>query len=157
GNNGCSVQVVNGAHEVTRCVERIKQSDRNRIFLVDAMFEVTSSPNVGMFIDPRTRDISCFSCTEQIFGKGLDHTGNRYPLKDSRQLSAMIAAAERFAISLRGLGVTGYLGFDFCEYKLPAGGSSFLLAEINPRINGATYCQALFAALNRAQRIENGP
>ena len=75
----------------------------------------------------------------------------------SGQLPAMIAAAQRFALYLRDQGVTGHLGFDFCEYKSPPGGSSFVLAELNPRINGATYSQTLLAALNRTQRIQEGP
>jgi hypothetical protein len=157
GSNGSSVQVVSGSDEVTPCIERLQQTDANRLFLVEAMFEVTSSPNVGMFIHPRTRDVSCFSCTEQVLGKGLAHAGNRYPPIDSGQLPAMIAAAERFAVYLRDQGVTGHLGFDFCEYKSHAGGSFFLLAELNPRINGATYCQTLFAALNQIQQIQGGP
>ena len=157
GNNGSSVQVVVGTHEVTPCIERLRQNDSNITYLVEAMFEVTSSPNIGMFIDPQTRDVSCFSCTQQVFERNLDHAGNQYPLKDSGQLPAMIAAAERFMFFLRDLGVTGHIGFDFCEYKLPAGGISFLMAELNPRINGATYSQTLFAALNQIQRNYGGP
>ena len=120
------------------------------------MLEVTSSPNLGMFIDPRTRDISCFSCTEQLFESRLIHSGNRYPAA-ARSLPAMISAAEQFTRHFRDCGVTGHLGFDFCEHTSPSGGPGYILAEINPRLNGATYCQALFNALNRRRMHSDMP
>ena len=114
---------------------------------------MTSSPNLGVFIDPRTRDISCFSCTEQLFAPKLIHSGNRYPAT-AQSLPEMISVAEQFTRHFRDCGVTGHLGFDFCEHTSPIGGPGYILAEINPRLNGATYCQALFNALNRRRSAQ---
>ena len=150
GNGGSSVYVVENANEIASRVAELQRSDRNNVFLVESMFEVTRSPNVCIYIDPETGSVERFSCSEQVMRNGLVHIGNESPIQ-TETLPEMIATAERMAAWLRDHGVTGHLGFDFCEYKGPDGGARFFLAELNPRINGATYVQTILETLNRAQ------
>jgi hypothetical protein len=50
------------------------------------------------------------------------------------------------------------LGLDFVEYVDPATGQSrALLAEVHPRLDGATYPLAVLQRLNAAQRQAGGP
>ena len=157
GNSGSSVHLINDAQEVVRGLERIEQSDPNTIFLVEALVEVTSSPNIGMRIDPATREIDCVSCTEQVLAAGLSHAGNRYPISSAERLPAMLRAADRFSRFLSDRGLIGHIGFDFCVHDSPIAGPGYLLAEINPRLNGATYFQTLYEALGQIQATHGRP
>jgi hypothetical protein len=70
----------------------------------------------------------------------------------------MLDWSGRLARSLQAEGYTGMLGLDFVEYADPATGQSrALLAEIHPRVDGATYPLAILQRLNAAQREAGGP
>ena len=150
GNAGSSVAVIHHAHEIESTAEQLQQRDNNHVYLVEAMLNVVSSPNIGMYIDPHTREIYCYSCTEQQLNDRMEHLGNSYPLRNGL-LSQMIADATKFTAHLRDGGVTGHVGFDFCEHTSAVGRSSYIFAELNPRLNGATYSQALFDTLQLVQ------
>jgi hypothetical protein len=149
GASGSSVFVVSRDEcDVQRCLRSVMQQGHTDVFLVEPFYDVSVSPNIGMFIDPRDGSISCVSVSDQILDGQVRHLGNRFP-SQAHLTDQMVAAATRFCRWLREQGTTGFLGFDFCEYRVP--GSTrrqFFFAELNPRFNGATYPAHLLARLN---------
>jgi hypothetical protein len=111
------------------------------------MFPLTVSPNICLFIDPVDGEISCQSVTDQILLGEVSYNGNSFPSR-ARTLDRILASARVLAEWFRGRGLTGYVGFDFCEYETPGGAAGFFLAEINPRVNGAIYATALMNKMN---------
>jgi hypothetical protein len=57
---------------------------------------------------------------------------------------------------LRDGGYAGLVGFDFVEYTNEQGRSKALLAELNPRVNGATYPLCLSERLRIAPAFVSG-
>lgn len=130
---------------------RLAERRENRIYLVESMVEMTASPNVQMRIDGQTGSIACTGVTDQRWERTLVHGGNLYP-STARCVGEMVGWARRLAEWLRGAGFMGLAGFDFVEYTDRAGIQRAFLAEVNPRVNGATYPLALAGRLNAAQR-----
>jgi hypothetical protein len=158
GASGSSVFVVSSDKgEVRQCLHSVSQQGHTNVFLVEPFYDVDVSPNIGMFIDPRDRAISCISVNDQIMDGKIRHLGNRFP-SQARLADQMVAAATRYCRWLRDQGTTGFLGFDFCEYRV-AGSTErqFFFAEMNPRFNGATYPVHLLARLNAQVGCENTP
>ncbi len=70
----------------------------------------------------------------------------------------MLDWSGRLAQWLQGQGYSGLLGLDFVEYADPATGrAGTLLAEVHPRMDGATYPLAILQRLNAAQRRAGQP
>ena len=126
------------------------------MFLVESYYELEASPNVSMFIDPRTGDITCLSVSDQVLDPQLRHLGNRYPSR-ATLVDQMVAAARRFCVWLRDRRITGHQGFDFCEYREPASGQrKMFFAELNPRVTGATYPTQVLKRLNGLHAPRSG-
>ena len=65
----------------------------------------------------------------------------------------MLEWSRRLASWLQAEGSAGLLGLDFVEYADPVTGEPrTLLAEVHPRVDGATYPLAILQRLNAAQR-----
>jgi hypothetical protein len=70
----------------------------------------------------------------------------------------MLDWAGRLARWFQGEGYTGLIGVDFVEYADPdTGQPRTLLAELHPRVDGATYPLAIMQRLNAAQRQAERP
>jgi hypothetical protein len=149
GASGSSIFVV-GKNEIDlrQCLRHIAHQGHTNIFIVEPFYDVEISPNIGMFIDPRDGAISCVSLSDQILDGQVRHLGNRFPTQ-ARLADQMVAAATNACQWLRDQGTTGFLGFDFCEYRVPGSTErQFFFAELNPRYNGATYPMHLVDRLN---------
>ncbi|MEA2722255.1 MAG: hypothetical protein QOH59_26 [Gemmatimonadales bacterium] len=140
-----------GNQSIQALAERLAGRRENRIYLVESMVETTASPNIQMRIDGSTHSIECSGATDQRWERTLVHGGNLYP-STARCIPQMRAWAHTLAQWLCGAGFMGLAGFDFVEYTEPSGEPRAFLAEVNPRVNGATYPLGLMARLNTIQR-----
>jgi len=115
--------------------------------LVQVMYEVLASPNVQLVVTP-DGEVACVGVTDQRLDGQLRYVGSAHPAS-ARTLAAMLASAAALAHGLGGLGYRGLLGFDFIEYRDPRdGGLRHALAEVNARVNAATYACAIRARLD---------
>lgn len=151
GAAGSATFVVKQSEEIAELAERLARQRDNRIYLVESMTEMAVSPNVQLRIDQDSRAIISEGVTDQRLDRDLVHTGNLFPSSACR-LADMIGWARTMTEWLRDSGFVGLVGFDFVEYAGPGGERRAFLAELNPRINGATYPLRLAARLNRTQR-----
>jgi biotin carboxylase len=128
----------------------------NRIYLIESMVEMTSSPNVQMEIPGERGPIECVGVTDQRWERSLVHGGNLFPSTASG-IAQMVSWARTLGEWLQSEGFAGLAGFDFVEYTDRSGMPGAFLAEINPRVNGATYPLRLTRRLNAAQRAASRP
>lgn len=140
-----------GSENILALARRLAERRENRIYLVESMVEMTASPNVQMQIDGESGPIECTGVTDQRWQRTLVHGGNLYP-STARCVTQMVAWARTLAEWLRSAGFVGLAGFDFVEYTDQSGMPGAFLAEVNPRVNGATYPLRLAGQLNAAQR-----
>jgi hypothetical protein len=140
-----------GSENISALAGRLAERGQNRIYLVESMVEMTASPNVQLQIDGESRSIECTGVTDQRWERTLVHGGNLYP-STARCVTEMVGWARTLAVWLRSAGFVGLAGFDFVEYIDQSGVPRAFLAEVNPRVNGATYPLRLAGQLNAAQR-----
>lgn len=126
------------------------------VYLVEEHLSVLASPNVQVFIDPATGAARCVSVADQLLTPTLGYRGNAYP-SAAETAPAMVAASLRMASWLSREGYRGILGLDFVEYADAAGRPRFVLAEINPRFNGASQAVAMLERLNRQRQAAGRP
>ena len=151
GAAGSATFVVKRAEDIAEFAELIARRADNRIYLVESMTDVVASPNVQVRVDQESGAIVCEGVTDQRLDRDLAHAGNLFP-SYARRVSDMTSWAQTMAEWLKDDGFAGLVGFDFVEYAGPGGERRAFLAEMNPRINGATYPLRLAARLNAAQR-----
>lgn len=120
-------------------------------WLVEAHYEHRCSPNVQFFVDPKRERIAFLGMTDQRLDAELGHIGNAWPSHAQTRVGMIDAGRELAEWYLRS-GGAGIIGADFVEYPSPRSGRPrFILAELNPRVNGATYPLSIVARLNRRQ------
>lgn len=158
GVSGSSTFVVDhGANDLASVLDQITSRADNDVYLVEIMVDAVASPNVQMHIAPETGAITCLGVTDQRWSRPLAHAGNLFPCTASG-VDDMVRWSRVFAEWLRGEGYLGVAGFDFVEYREPVTGESrVLFAEINPRINGATFPLTLLERLTHGQRAVGRP
>ncbi|MGH8938054.1 MAG: ATP-grasp domain-containing protein, partial [Actinomycetes bacterium] len=158
GAAGSSAFVVGaGGEDVDGLLRRLTRRVDNRLYLVEAMVPATVSPNVQLHIAPDGGSITCVGVTDQRWERALVHGGNLYPSR-ARTVESMLEWACRMARWLQREGYAGLLGLDFVEYRDPRSGEHrAFLAEVNPRVNGATYPLAVLERLNAVQRSAGRP
>ncbi|MFO0795234.1 MAG: hypothetical protein U0586_14380 [Candidatus Brocadiaceae bacterium] len=128
-------------------LRRLVEQQALPICLVQVMFDVIVSPNVQFNISPDGSSLSCASVTDQILDANLTHQGNIYPSL-ANTLPEMIASANKLSEWLQGEGYTGIFGFDFVEHISPhTAKPAQFLAELNARVNAATYPWILMSRL----------
>jgi hypothetical protein len=156
GAMGCSTFVANN-DSIDACIGWASALTDNSALLIEVMLPVTVSPNICTYINPVSGHVSVVGTSDQLLDDDVTHRGNVFPSR-AQCIGEMIDCAVYFTSRLRDTGITGHLGFDFCEYSL--GGSrrncKFFLAEINPRINGATYSHSIVASLNKSRKLSLG-
>ena len=137
GASGSATRIVAGEEELTS-VLRWAGARHEATYLVDRLYPIGPSPNVLVFVAPEG-PVRFVGATDQILDANLHHAGNRFP-SSALLVDEMIAHAEALGRHLRGMGYAGWAGCDFCEYPDPATGEPRLFfAELNARINGASY------------------
>jgi hypothetical protein len=158
GVSGSSTFVVDhGTNDLASVLDQITRRADNDVYLVEVMVDAVASPNVQMHIAPETGAITCLGVTDQRWSRPLAHAGNLFPCAASC-VDEMIRWSRVFAEWLRDEGYLGVAGFDFVEYREPATGASrVLFAEINPRINGATFPLALLERLAHDRQAAGRP
>jgi len=156
GAAGSSTFAVETSEQIAWLAHRLASGRENRIYLVEAMVDMLLSPNVQMHVDRGVRAIRCVGMTDQRWEHALVHGGNLYPSRASRR-SEMLGWSQQLAEWLRTLGFVGLAGFDYVEHMDVFGQTQAFLAELNPRINGATYPLRLRRRLNVSQREAGYP
>ncbi len=157
GTSGSSCLVAEGSEEgIGRTLEALAARSDNSIYLVEEMFEILTSPNIQIFVDPDARTVRCVSAADQRLDGELGYRGNAFPSR-AETLPEMIEAALEVGRWLAGEGFTGLAGYDFVEYRDPATGRPRqVLSELNPRINGASYAAVLMERFNERARQGRG-
>jgi hypothetical protein len=130
-----------------------RRSD-NRTFLVEAMVDGVISPNVQIYVSP-DGTAECVGITDQLLDAELTHRGNAYP-STARRTGDMARWGERLGAWLGDMGYTGVAGFDFVEYLAADGTPRAILAELNPRVNGATYPLSIRERISPAAAFVSG-
>ncbi len=158
GASGASTFVVGGRGEdADGLLRRLSRREDNHVYLVESLVTATVSPHVQLHIAADGGPVTCVGVTDQRWERPFVHGGNIHP-SAGRHADAMLDWAGRLAHWLQGEGYTGLLGLDFVEYVDPATGASrTLLAEVHPRVDGATYPLAILQRLNAVQRDAGGP
>jgi len=154
GVAGASTFVVGGrgGDDVDGLLRRLGQRNDKHTYLVEQLVPAIVSPHVQLHVAPAGGPIVCVGVTDQRWERPFVHGGNIYP-STARAAQAMLDWAERLAGWLQGEGYTGLLGLDFVEYADPdTGALRTILAELHPRMDGATYPLAILQRLNAAQR-----
>lgn len=151
GASGSSTFIVEADRDIAACTQLIANREDNDIYIVEPFFDVICSPNVVMWIDPESGDISCVSVNDQRVDGRLVFAGSVFPTVASL-LPAMIDSAARLTNALKEEGFSGAAGFDFCEYEnSQTGVREYFLSELNARINGGMYATALMERVNGIQ------
>jgi hypothetical protein len=140
GASGSSTFLVGrGGDDVNGVLRRIALRTDNRCYLVESMVEATGSPNLMLDIPPDGGPIGPAEISDQRWGRALVHDGNQSP-SCARLVTHMEGWARMLAGWLRREGYVGPIGFDFVEHRdRRTGGPAAFLAEVNPRVNGASY------------------
>jgi len=124
-------------------LDLIRRRVDNSVYLVESLFDLVVSPNIGVFIDPVEGEVSCVSITDQVFDPNTTYVGNTYPSR-AKTVHRMVEYSRQFGRHLWDMGLSGYVGFDFCEYEDCSNTPICFFSEVNPRVNGATYAQAMW-------------
>jgi biotin carboxylase len=146
GAGGSATYLVSEAAELEELALRLEAARANRFYLVEAKVEPTASPNVQLHIDGQDGTLECVGTSDQRLSSGLVHGGNAGP-STARCLDRMVEWAVIMSRWLRDAGYAGLVGFDFVEYTDQRGAPRAFLAEVNPRVNAATYPLALLERL----------
>lgn len=149
GTSGSASRIVeDGPTARADVVRDLRTRDRNRIFLVEEFLDLTVSPNVQFYVPGGAQPAEFIGITDQRWSAPMKQAGNAFPSR-SETAPQMVAAARRIAEWLGERDYDGVVGFDFGEYRDPATGRvAFILADVNPRPNGASYPLALLQRLS---------
>jgi hypothetical protein len=148
--------VEDDAASIRRALRSIGENCDSERFLVEVAHDVVVSPNVGLYIDPIGGRAHCTGVTDQCLDSGR-YRGSSHPSRATR-VAEMVADAHRLAGWLERRGVSGHIGLDFCEVRDPRSGEiRYFLAELNPRVNGATYAQGIFDRLDQRRSAGGAP
>jgi Pre ATP-grasp domain len=140
GASGSSTFLVGrGGDDTDGVLRRIALRTDNRWYLVESMVEATASPNLMLDIPADGAPLGPAEVSDQRWGQVLVHDGNQSP-SCARLVAPMEGWARMLASWLQREGYVGPIGFDFVEHRdRRTGGPSAFLAEVNPRVNGASY------------------
>jgi hypothetical protein len=143
--------------DIERKLKTFVEEQVRHMYLVQVMFDIVTSPNVQMFVEPDTGATWCVGATDQLLDKNLSHKGNVFP-SNAKTLAGMFCSARKLTGWLQAEGFTGFAGFDFVEYVHPETGKhEHIFVELNARVNGATYPVLVFERLNALQSARSSP
>ncbi len=155
---GTSTRVTGGGpRDARRIAQEVCASWAGEAVVVESFLDSVVSPNIAMVVERPPGPVRCAGLTDQRLEESLIHAGNFFPSTAST-LEAMVGSATVLAESLQSAGYEGWVGFDFVEHRDVAGGElRHVLAEVNPRVNGAVYPLVLLATLNRTRSDRGRP
>ncbi len=152
---GGSATFTCGTTDLDATIDRVARRTDNVSYLVQPLYPVASSPNVEIAMGSRP-GMTRLTATDQMLSHELVYEGSLFPSRALRRTD-MIAAARRIAGWMARCGFTGRAGLDFVEPDPGADAPPFFLAEINPRINGASYPIVLMDRLSEEARRRELP
>lgn len=157
GFSGSSIMIVEGnPKSIQKALNTIALRTDNRMYIVEVMHDITTTPSVIMHIEPRNGSILCVSLTDQVLNEKLVHEGNTYP-STAKTVDGMLLSAKKLSQWLQAEGYSGLVGFDFGEYfNSETGRFEHFLAEINPRNTASVYPTSLMEHLNLKQAQKTG-
>ncbi len=109
--------ISNTTPDVTGKLQRLVEQQTFHTYLVQAMFNITVSPNVQFTIPPNGGSPSSVSVSDQILDTKLSHKGNISPSL-ANTMPEMIASARKISDWLQSENYTGVFGIDFVEDSL---------------------------------------
>lgn len=143
------------AQQIEDMLADIKMTVIPDVWLVDAWHAPLCSPNVQYYLDSDRGEVIFLTATDQRLNVKMEHIGNSWP-SSAENIQQIIEAGRQVARWYLESGGAGIIGIDFVEYRCPqTSETSFFFAELNPRVNGATYPVAVVERLNRRQ-FESG-
>jgi Pre ATP-grasp domain len=154
GAAGSATFIYGGAGDLAALEVWLVGGRSNRTYLVEAMVDPVISPNVQIYISP-DGSTECVGITDQLLDRELTHRGNAYPTA-ARCTGNTVRWAGRIGEWLGDMGYTGIAGFDFVEYIASDGKPRAFLAELNPRVNSATYPLAVRERIGPAAALVAG-
>jgi hypothetical protein len=148
-SSGADLLVIHDAAGIEAAIDWLAERPWVGVTLVEELVPFHSSPNVGAWIED-DGSVRITGIAAQRLNPALSHFGNESG--SGAGLSDMIDSTRRLAERLGERGFRGPLGMDFIVPS-DAGRPGHLLAEVNGRINGATYGLAAYQRLNEARRL----
>jgi hypothetical protein len=142
------------AEDLDRLKDWLSRRTENRLFLVEAMVDAVASPNIQLHVSA-DGSTECVGITDQLLDAGLTHCGDASP-SQARCIRDMVRCAHLLADWLGDMGYTGIAGFEFVEYINEDGNRRAFLAELNPRVNGATYPLAVRERISPRSALVSG-
>lgn len=128
--------------DIKAMIEAVGERRDNSVYLVEPLFEATSSPNIEVVVERGVPPPGRVGVTDQVLDPDLVYQGSIHPSRALR-VPQMIEDSLAIVTWMRRKGFTGRVGFDFVEHTGKEGRAEHFLTEINPRINGASYPLAL--------------
>ncbi len=133
--------------------EWLAQREHLRTYLVETKVPVLASPNLQLWISEDGGCVEHLGITNQRLDANSSHCGNEFPHCTELDHS-LVASALALGRWLSSIGYVGPLGVDFIEtVDRSTGKPAHLLAEVNGRINGATYALALTERINQVRTM----
>ncbi|HUF88467.1 MAG TPA: hypothetical protein VMR66_00630 [Gemmatimonadota bacterium] len=154
GASGSSTFVVE-PDRLDEVLEAVVGRPGDRLWLVEPLYESLVSPNVEVVVERGDPGGLRLGITDQLLDRDLAYLGSVHPSRARRQ-DRMLEDARTMAAWMRRKAFRGRVGFDFVEHE-HHGRVRHFLAEINPRVNGASYPHALTARLVRLAGRLGGP
>jgi D-alanine-D-alanine ligase-like ATP-grasp enzyme len=156
GAAGSSNFIIKNTDDIVNVLAQLEQRRDNDAYLVEPLFNLSSSPNVTIWIDPQG-SVTLVNNSNQCLSDRLVFTGSQYPCS-SRIYLEIEQASERLAKYLYQQGLTGWAGFDFVEYHDATTDSyQFFFSEVNARYNAGMYAKTVFDVMQQRQHQQKLP
>lgn len=150
-----NLTIANGHLDVDGVRQWLAQRRHLCTYLVETRVPLVASPNLQLWISDDGRRVMHLATTNQRLDAGSAYHGSEFPHRKGLE-GDLITSALTLGRWLSSMGYRGPLGIDFIEtIDRESGKGIHLLAEINGRINGATYAIALGERLNQVRAATN--
>lgn len=144
-----NLTIADGELDVDVVRNWLAQRQHLHSYLVETRVPVVASPNLQLWISDDGGRVEHLATTKQRLDTDFAYRGSEFPHCTSLD-GDLIASAETLGRWISSIGYRGPLGIDFIEtVDRDSGALAHLFAEVNGRINGATYALALSERINQ--------
>jgi hypothetical protein len=144
-----NLAITDGQVDVDGVQKWLAQRVHLHSYLVETRVPVVASPNLQLWISDDGGSVEHLATTKQRLDANSTYRGSEFPHRTSLD-GDLIASALTLGRWLSSMGYRGPLGIDFIEtVDRDSGTLTHLFAEVNGRINGATYALALGERINQ--------
>ncbi len=141
--------VADGQVDVDGLQSWLAQRKHLRSFLVETLVPLVASPNLQLWISDDGASVEHLATTNQRLDAASAYRGSESP-HTTKLAADLTSSAMSLGRWLSSIDYRGPLGIDFIEtIDRNSGKRTHLLAEVNGRINGATYALALTERINQ--------